>query len=263
MDPVWLMRNTATAWRRSAGFYNFVRYLTWIYGPKLGLAGREFTISLRYPNPLGEIHLCLRVNRGADAFILGEVFEHGYYRLPFKIPPSTVLDLGANIGLTAIYFARQFPRSAIACVEPFPANIQLLDRNLHMNAIEAQVFPVAIDIQDGYVSLERHKYDYGHRIVNSNTAGAGELMDVPTITIPTLMKRMGWDRIGLLKVDIEGHEKVLFSRDCDWLNRVDAICIEWHGERLEAEQELTAIAHQFGFTEPKLLSDIWFMDRAT
>jgi hypothetical protein len=74
---------------------------------------------------------------------------------------------------------------------------------------------------------------------------------------------MGWDRIGLLKVDIEGHEKVLFSRDCDWLNRVDAICIEWHGERLEAEQELTALAHQFGFTEPKLLSDIWFMDRAT
>ena len=71
MDPVWLMRNTATAWRRSAGLYNFVRYLTWIYGPKLGLAGREFTIALRYPNPLGEIHLCLRVNRGADAFILG------------------------------------------------------------------------------------------------------------------------------------------------------------------------------------------------
>ena len=132
-----------------------------------------------------------------------------------------------------------------------------------MNAIEAQVFPVAIDIQDGYVSLERHEYDYGHRIVDSNTAGAGELMYVPTITIPTLMKKMGWDRIGLLKVDIEGHEKVLFSRDCDWLNRVDAICIEWHGERLEAEQELTALAHQFGFAEPKLLSDIWFMDRAT
>ena len=262
MDPVWLVRNVARAWRRSVAAKDFARHLTWAYGQGLGLGGREFNIAFRYPTPVGDIRLRLRSNRGADAFIHGEVFEHQYYRLPLKAVPTTILDLGANIGLTALYFARQFPCAAIACVEPIPGNLLLLEQNLRMNAVDAKVFGAAIDSEDGRVVMELNANDYGHRVAGSSEAKEN-LLDVPAISIPTLLENLGWDRIGLMKVDIEGHEKILFAGDCNWLDRVDAICIEWHGERLEAKQELTALAHQFGFTEPKLLSDIWFMDRAT
>lgn len=261
MDPVWLMRNIATAWRRRVEAKDFVQHLTWIYSRGLGLHGREFTIAFRYPAPVGEIRLRVRSNRGADGFIHGEVFEHEYYRLPLKSFPATILDLGANIGLTAVYFARQFPGAAIACVEPIPGNLQLLEQNLRMNAIDAQICPAAIHKNDGLVAMELDQNDYGHRIASSDTIGAAELLDVPAISVPTLLKKLGWDRVGLIKIDIEGYEKILFAGECDWLSRVDSLCIEWHDELPEARRHLTAIAHRFGFGPPQLLPGVWFMSR--
>src|SRR5262245_22207843 len=102
---------------------------------------KELTIGFRYPEPIGNIQLLLRANVGSDGFIHGEVFEHEYYRLPLLAPPKTILDLGANIGLTAVYFSRLFPMAALACVEPVPENLRVLARNLELNAIRATVIP--------------------------------------------------------------------------------------------------------------------------
>jgi hypothetical protein len=77
--------------------------------------------------------------------------------------------------------------------------------------------------------------------------------------VPTICRQLGWSRIGLLKVDIEGHEKVLFAEGCEWLARVDVICIEWHDEF--GEIELGKLADRFGFSRPQLLPGIWFMTR--
>jgi FkbM family methyltransferase len=261
MDPVWLMRNIRTAWRRRAGATDFFGDLKWVYGRKLGLEGREFTIAFRYPAPIGKIRLRLRANRGADAFIQGEVFEHEYYRLPLATDPATILDLGANIGLTAIYFGRHFPQATIACVEPFSGNLRLLDQNLEMNRIRARVFPAAIDVEDGSVVMALDRNDYGHRISSAEAVAGEEKLAVAAISVPTLMAKMGWDRIGLLKADIEGHEKILFSRQCDWLGQVDAMCIEWHDEEAEARRQLTSLAQRFGFGPPQLLAGVWFMSR--
>jgi FkbM family methyltransferase len=130
-----------------------------------------------------------------------------------------------------------------------------------MNAIDAQIFPAAIHAEDGRVVMELDKKDYGHRVASSDAMWGAELMDVPAISVPTLLKKLGWDRIGLMKIDIEGHEKILFSGEIDWLNRVDALCIEWHDEVPEARRRLTTIAHRFGFAPPQLLPGMWFMSR--
>jgi hypothetical protein len=48
-------------------------------------------------------------------------------------------------------------------------------------------------------------------------------------SIPTLMHRLGVDRIDLLKLDIEGAEHDLFQDGAqDWLTSVHAIAIETH-----------------------------------
>jgi hypothetical protein len=63
----------------------------------------------------------------------------------------------------------------------------------------------------------------------------------------------------LLKVDIEGHEKALFTSDCDWLNFVGAMCIECHPGF--GETEVRALAERFGFLSSRQLSGIWLMAR--
>jgi FkbM family methyltransferase len=263
VNPVWLARNLGNAWRRKASLADFGRRILWIYGSRLGkiLLDKEIVISFRYPYPVGRISLLLRTNSGADAFIHGEVFEHEYYRLPLRRSPATILDLGANIGLSAVYFSRLYPDAQMACVEPVPANLRLLKRNLELNDIQASIFPAAVHSQDGDLEVELDAMDYGHRVVIGLKNSSKPSLNVAAMTVPTICRQLGWKRIGLLKVDIEGHEKQLFAGDCDWLARVDAMCIEWHDELGKGRLELERLANRFGFGQPQLLPGIWLLSR--
>jgi FkbM family methyltransferase len=260
MDLRRLRQNTAVAWSGRASAIDFGRRLAWLYSDKMParLKPREWTIRFCYPAPVGRVCLHLRSNNGADAFIHSEVFEHQYYRLPLRFAPATILDLGANIGLSAIYFARLYPGSRLACVEPVPENVRLLIRNLKDNAVEAEVIAAAIDAKDGVVAMERSAADYGHKIAAARPSAAW--FDVASVSIPSILHRLRWDRIGLLKIDIEGHESVLLSQACEWLAVVDALCVEYHHDF--AETELERLAGQFGFVPPRRLpGGIWFLTR--
>ncbi len=200
----------------------------------------------------------MRGNAGADSFIFSEVFEHEYYRLPIA-PPATILDLGANIGMTSVYFGRHYPQAQFACVEPIPDNVRLLRKNLHMNSVPAKIFAAAVDVRDGEVVMEIDKRDYGHRIADPCSGQAMAVLTVPALSVDSILRELQWERIGLLKVDIEGHEKSLLGGNCDWLHRVDAICIECHEGFGEAD--LQRLARQFGFAPPVFLPGVWFLTR--
>jgi hypothetical protein len=52
---------------------------------------------------------------------------------------------------------------------------------------------------------------------------------VRAVTIASLMDKAGFDRVDILKLDIEGAEIELFDANCEeWIDRVDAIVIELH-----------------------------------
>lgn len=64
----------------------------------------------------------------------------------------------------------------------------------------------------------------------------------------------------LVKVDIEGREAAPFGRDCDWLDRVDAMCVGWHVE--DGAERLAGLAKRFGFAAPcRLPGNIWRLMR--
>jgi FkbM family methyltransferase len=256
-----LAGNARVSWQRRASASDFVRRLAWLYSHRLprSLCPRTWTIGFHYPAPLGPLRLCVRSNQGADAFVHSEVFEHEHYRLPLAHPPGTILDLGSNIGLSAVYFGRRYPAAAIACVEPWPDNLRLLANNLALNGVRAAIIPEAVHASDGRVLLERGARDYAHRIVMPAEGEAKPRLEVDAVSVPTALRRLGWDRIGLLKVDIEGHEAVLFGGDCAWLNQVDAMCIEWHVE--DGPARLASLARRFGFSEPRRLPGAWFISK--
>jgi FkbM family methyltransferase len=262
LNPAWLIRNIATSWRRSASTADFVRCLRLVYSGERtqGAQNCEWIIGLRYPPPIGNIRLLLRGNGGADAFTWSEVFEHQYYRVPLATQPATILDLGANIGLSTVYFSRMFPGARLACVEPVPDNIRVLVRNLGLNGIQAEAILAAVDIEDGKVMMERNARDYGHRVATPPSRSSAAYFEVPAVGVVSILQRLGWSRIGLVKMDIEGHERRLFSENCDWLHLVDAMCLECHGEFGAAE--LTQLAARFQFLAPQRLAGaIWFLRR--
>lgn len=255
--------NIAQSWAHSGNLVHFCKRLYFIYSSRLPGIFRKRTIVLRfrYEAPVGDVDLKMRTEDGADGFIHGEVFEHRFYDYPCVVPPETILDLGANIGLTAIAFARRFPKARLSCVEPMPENIALLKWNLAANGVTAHLFPAAIDAWDGRVEMEVDRRSYAHKVRGAGTAAAAkQYVEVPAVSIETVMQQLGWERIGLLKIDIEGHETVLLSSmQARWPYLTDAILIECHdGFGIE---KLSAFAAAFGFSPPQAIAGLWLLQR--
>lgn len=163
----------------------------------------------------------IRWNR-IDAIIVHEVMCSGYR---VHSSPGRILDLGANIGAATLYFAQLWPKASIACVEPQAENLSVLRHMIALNNLSAKVFPVAVAVEDGAIEF----------FVSSDPSSSSllgkpgwEKRNVPALSVPTLMQKMGWDGIDLLKIDIEGYEAQLWSRNADWLANTREITGEAH-----------------------------------
>lgn len=260
MNPIWLIRNLFTSLLYGETRSDALKRLRWLYGDRIPARWRfrEQVIGFRFPPPVGLVRIVARANGGSDAFIFGEVFHHKYYRFQLKSEPQTILDLGANAGFAAVFFARIYPHARIACVEPVPDNLRVLARNLELNGVNAAIIPAAVHITDGRVMMELKTMDYAHKIA-APTMSPRRTVQVDACTISTIMRRLGWQRIGLLKIDIEGHEKALLAADCEWLRHVDNVGIECHDET--AVDELKEVTSQYGFRPPVYHSGLWLVSR--
>ncbi|WGE30901.1 hypothetical protein PHA77_18075 (plasmid) [Edwardsiella tarda] len=53
-----------------------------------------------------------------------------YFSTPITLQPTTILDIGANIGAFALRAHQEWPDAYIACYEPMPNNVQLLRQHV-------------------------------------------------------------------------------------------------------------------------------------
>ena len=257
INPLQLFKNVREAGRIGVSARDRWNYLRWLYYDK-GFGRANPTprhISFRLDPPLGVVHLAVRDNRGADQLVFGEVLIKRDYEVDVAVP-NTVLDLGGNIGLATNYFGRRWPNAKLTVVEPVPTNVAILRENLARNDITATVFPTAVGVSDGTVTMALANLDCAHHIVaNEKAAGPRGGISVEALSIPTILHRLGWERIGLLKMDIEGYEAVLLRSQPDWLHRVDAVCLEAFDNTIPVA-ELKTIAERYGFTTAVLPSKL-------
>lgn len=177
-----------------------------------------------------------------------EVFFQGVYEHPLG-NPETILDLGANCGCATLVFAARYPKARIAAVEPHPGNLAALRENLHLNHVQATVIQAAATLTDGPVSL-MVRTSLSHSLLPREGRDVEGQLTVPGISIPTLLSQLEWSRIDVLKVDIEGYERVLFGGHPKWLNQVTRIIGEYHDSyRIP---ELRADLEPMGFTVTSL-----------
>jgi FkbM family methyltransferase len=137
-----------------------------------------------------------------DVLVAREVFLDGEYRLPPDLRPRTILDLGANSGITVRYFRALFPDAHVLAVEPDPANFRRLEVNCrgdtNVTLVQAAAAPEAgratfYAVADGWASSLSERPD-------------ATPTEVEALTVRDLLGRAGWTRVDLLKLDIEGGE---------------------------------------------------------
>lgn len=172
-----------------------------------------------------------------DMFTLQEIFVEQVYREIVATFPDarTVIDLGANIGFAAAYFVSHLPGVKIMCVEPDPQNVVLLSTNLSDLVEESRCRIVSGAVWRADEKLVLEPLVAGHVNSRSCTSIGPDAKSEPSeqvvqaYSIPTLIEMSGFSEVDLIKIDVEGAEAELFHGDCDWLDKVKAIAIEFHG----------------------------------
>jgi FkbM family methyltransferase len=227
------------------------RFLWSYYGSRFpGAEARRSEVhEIVVRNQVRPVRLALRTN-GFDVDIADEIFARGAYR--FRIPGvRTILDLGGNTGMASVFFRLVFPDAALACVEPVPANLRTLRRNLELNGLEVRVFEAAVGPEDGTTQFQVISDPRSGSAIYSEPAAVPDAtyLTVPMISVDSILQALGWDRIDLLKIDIEGGERQLLANRPPWLARVGAMVGEGHigwGGKYTFE-DLAAQLHPFGF----------------
>ena len=184
-------------------------------------------VASRHRIPVPALLLCaggalrkVRVSDESEFFGSLEVFSTDDYNLPISAPVRRVLDLGANVGFSAILFAERYPEAEIVAVEAAPDTFLRLQANVSglpsIRAVHRAVGsedPVRIDLV--LPSAERQPSANG--------------VAVPGMSLTHLLEDLGWSRVDLMKIDIEGGELAVFADPA--MRRVSAIVGEVHGGR--------------------------------
>jgi FkbM family methyltransferase len=222
-------RLLAASGRLRLGVADTFRFLWSYYGCKLpGAAARaSVPIEITLGSEARPVRLAIRPN-GFDYDVVEELFARRVYDVGLTGVRS-VLDLGANIGVASAFFGTLFPEARFACVEPVPDNVSLLHRNAALNHLSVEIFAAAAGAADGQIEMEISSDPRQSAAMEKHfTPLSGQRVTVPLLSVPTILKKLGWSAVDLLKVDIEGGEVQLFAGNPPWLAAVGAIIGEGH-----------------------------------
>jgi FkbM family methyltransferase len=200
-----------------------------------------------------------------DISVLKELLVgDSYDPLPAAADVDTVVDLGANVGLSFRWLRARYPGARFVCVEPEPGNLEVLKANVRAVDPNAIIHAACIGGREREVSLTTTSGEWGFRMTDAENAGG-----LPVITMDKLLADAGIERIGVLKCDIEGAEAEVFADCASWIDRVDAMSIECHSDVVETDSLLATVAANGGRFDvrhleanPHLGFDIVTLERA-
>ncbi len=217
-------------------FFCFFVYTNTMSQRIITFKGRQLTVTMRDE---------------ADASVIGEIFTHHEYRMAESVIAAAlnpVVDIGAHSGFFTLY-ARALNNSVpIIAVEPEKNNCVALKQHLVLNAVQnVQVVEAALAGAVGQRHLELSPDSHNHKLLKPKETSP-ESVSVRTLTLARLRKEYGINRIGLLKMDIEGGEYEVFDglKDEDF-TAIEALIMEYHIVGRQHYSRLETMLREHGF----------------
>lgn len=162
-----------------------------------------------------------------------------------------IIDAGANIGASAVYFLEIYKNAFVFAIEPDQDNVELLTLNTQRYQSK-HIFHGAIAGKDGELYLEDPGHsDWGFRTHTEHQATTTSIK-IPAISPKTILEQTNHLKPMMFKIDIEGGEDSLFEGDTSWMRQFPLLIIELHDWMLpfsgSSKNFLKAIAqYEFDF----------------
>lgn len=208
------------------------------------LRRRQGLLTLKVPGLAGPLHL-----RNRDLPIFWQIMvmrENDFGPIPqaTRIQESykgilaagnrpVVMDCGAHVGLSALWFASRFPEAQVYSIEPDAANFELLQTNARAYS---QIVPLRGGVWSRSCDLEIRNPNSGSasfqlQEVHASGSGTGSASGPGVLrgyTIDEVFRSEAQNRLFLVKIDVEGAEAELFQGPTQWMDDTTTVVIELH-----------------------------------
>jgi FkbM family methyltransferase len=218
-------KNLLQIWRR-------ICWAAIYWGPRRDVTVNTLNGLLTFDSKDWLIGKYLYVRREHESDELAKVAEllqaEGY--LADSRPPTAVMNVGANLGMTVIGLLKQGYFQRAIAFEPTPDSYRLLVRNIQQNGLADRIlhFPFALSSSEGSIELEICADNSGdNRIRISKQPGffAEEKRTTVSAAVKTLDGLMAEsaalrnESVGLVWMDIQGHEGHFFAGAREFFKR--------------------------------------------
>lgn len=150
-----------------------------------------------------------------------DIFQRELYAFRTDRERPYVIDAGANIGLSILYFKRLYPTSEIVAFEPDPALFAVLEQNVRgFGYGDVHLLECALWSSETTLGFWQEGADGGRIAVGADTATTS----VRAVRLARYLERP----VDLLKMDIEGAETEVLQDSFQLLRNVAHLYVEYH-----------------------------------
>ena len=170
-----------------------------------------------------------------------------------KVKGKNVIDIGANIGDSAIYFALKGAKHVYA-FEPYPYSYNIANKNIRLNGLQDKITLVnqGCGGKDTTIKIDNNYENFIGTDLKSFKNGK----EVKVTTIKEIIKEFNIKYPAVLKIDCEGCEyEVLLKANNSDLRKFEQIQIEYHYGYLNLKEKLEDAGFKVSKTSPRYSYD--------
>ena len=185
--------------------------------------------------------------------MIREQFIEGQYKW-LDVKGEDVIDIGANIGDSAIYFALKGAKHVYA-FEPYPYSFNIASKNIKLNGLQNKITLLneGCTEKEGSINIDaNYQNNSGNDLKKFNKG-----KEIKLTTLTNIIKRFNISSSAILKIDCEGCEYgvLLKANDAD-LRKFKQILIEYHYGYLNLKKKLEAAGFNVSKTFPKYFTNL-------
>ncbi len=156
------------------------------------------------------------------AAIAKDVFERQLYKFHASSPTPLIIDGGANIGVSVLYFLHEYPGARVLAYEADPSVHEYLRVNVgRVESVRAELYNQALSVANEELTFHTEGADSGR--TGPAPEGWREIR-VQGVRLRDLLRQP----VDMLKLDVEGAETALIEDCRDMLHNVRNIFVEYH-----------------------------------
>lgn len=182
----------------------------------------------------------------SDLYVLHEVFVNKMYEfnLPDSIDAINIIDIGANVGITSMFFASKKKVKKVFSYEPFKSTYNQFIKNIELNSsFSDKIVPnqFGLGLNNREIKVPFSESAKGLSSIDAEWSKVKQLRDVQLEQVQIKETHKVFEKIlfldkdpifWMLKVDCEGAEYEIFKsleKKNDLIRKISMIIMEWHG----------------------------------